>query len=137
MEDEFQRIWDLKYTKEKNGWKTNVFGQISDDLYRESLSRAERWFYSRDRCKKMTEDAEDESRDTVFLKLITTEHYFTYENDWRLCAKMASVYLSLIPGEFKKIAKENGLLCDLEYNIQFLLEKRFQYLGLKYKNELE
>ena len=127
LESTFDNDFEKIYIDKKKAWKDDIDDEISATLFSSVYNKVFLDLYE----KSFKEKAEDNTLDTIFLTLLTTDKYFNDEED--LETQMNSVYYKVNKEELKKLFEEN---IELENKMKALVEKAlgkiFRDHGLKY-----
>ena len=127
LEGIFNKEFDRIYAEKKKAWKDYIDDDISSNLFNSVYNKVFLDLYK----KSFEEEAEDNTLDTLFLTLVTTEGYFNDEED--LEVQMNSAYYKVKKEELKKLFGDD---IELENKMKTLLEKAlgkiFRDHGLKY-----
>ena len=134
LEAQFKEKYQIQNGFARHVWRKGIFKDICLDLYKFSFDNAFSRFYDEAQFSNMLEKSEDTALDTIFLKLIVTEHYFP--NDIGLLeVKMENAFNTILHEEFEKLCLEIGLQKKVETLMENILDRKFKKFGVEYYKE--
>lgn len=128
LESTYKHDFESIFTEKRKDWRNEKFYDISCDLYSSVNNKA---FVDLFDYTTLKAKVDDNTLDTIFLTLVTTEDYFNDEED--LESQMESAYYTVKREEIQKLFEDD---IDLENKLEHLVEKafrkRFLNFGVKY-----
>ena len=124
LESTFQNDFERIYSEKTQAWKDDIVAAIKSSLVSSLYNRVFLDLYE----KRFEDKAEDNTLDTMFLTLVTTEGYFNDEEDLEL--QMKSAFYKVQKEELKKLFEEN---IELENKMKGLVEKNLRKIFRKHE----
>ena len=122
--------------EKKEKWKDYKFTDVSFNLFPLALNKAFSSCYDKFEFKSLYKTAIDNTLDTIFLTLVTTEGYFDYKDDDDLDSKMSNAYWSVIKVEVSKLFDANiELQTSMKTVMEEILKKQFDSCNLTYTSD--